>query len=376
MKVLYIGNYRDGTGYGQAAEDYILSLDSVGVNIVCRPLIFSNNTHIPSKRILQIEKKSCDGCDIVIQHTLPVHMQYDSRFSLNIALFSHETDSFIMSGWKEKINNMDMCIVSSKASLDSCEKSGVEIPTYIVHQSRNFSIYNKSYKKLDCIANNMFSSDFIFYTIGEKTRRKNLTSLLKAYFLEFRESESVCLVVKTNDSDKNDFHKYCKSISDGLNIKNHPRVFLISERFSNDDIFRLHSSCDAFVQASYGEGWSIPAFDALGFSKTPIVTNCTGYKEYLDDSVAYMVDYTKDSVFNTDRLDLGMAHGSESWCSISIDQLSKRMRECYALEDGRNKRKKNSLDRTYEFCHEKIGIKFLKVLNNASQKKDSKMGRP
>ena len=26
MKILYIGNYRDGTGYGQAAEDYILSL--------------------------------------------------------------------------------------------------------------------------------------------------------------------------------------------------------------------------------------------------------------------------------------------------------------------------------------------------------------
>jgi len=38
MKILYIGNYRDGTGYGQAAEDYILSLDSVGANVVCRPL--------------------------------------------------------------------------------------------------------------------------------------------------------------------------------------------------------------------------------------------------------------------------------------------------------------------------------------------------
>ena len=38
MKVLYIGCYRDHTGWGQAAIDYILSMDSVGIDVVCRPL--------------------------------------------------------------------------------------------------------------------------------------------------------------------------------------------------------------------------------------------------------------------------------------------------------------------------------------------------
>ena len=374
MNVLYVGNYRDGTGYGQAAEDYILSLDSVGVNVVCKPLIFNNNKHIPHKRIIEIEKRSCANYDIVVQHTLPIHMQYDSRFSLNVALFSHETDSFVMSGWKEKINNMDICVVSNNDNLKSCIKSDVKIPTYVVHQARDFSIYNKNYKKLEEIINNTFSNDFIFYTIGEKTRRKNLTSLLKAYFLEFRENESVCLIVKTDDSEEEDFFKYCKSIASGLNIVNHPRVFLISKRLTDNDIFRLHSSCDAFVQCSYGEGWSIPAFDALGFGKTPIVTNCTGYKEYLDESVAWMVDCYKEPVFNTDRLDSGMMHGSEFWWTVDINELRKKMRECYSEQGQREERKEKSLDRAYEFCHEKIGENFLKVLKKCLQEKKSRHG--
>ena len=108
---------------------------------------------------------------------------------------------------------MDICIVSNNENLKSCIKSDVKIPTHVVHQARDFSIYNKKYKKLEEIISNTFSNDFIFYTIGEKTRRKNLTSLLKAYFLEFRENESVCLIVKTDDSEEEDFFKYCKSIA-------------------------------------------------------------------------------------------------------------------------------------------------------------------
>ena len=36
MKVLYFGHYKEGTGWAQAAIDYILALDSVGVDVVCR----------------------------------------------------------------------------------------------------------------------------------------------------------------------------------------------------------------------------------------------------------------------------------------------------------------------------------------------------
>ena len=36
MKVLYLGCYRDGTGWAHSAIDYILSLDAAGIEVVPR----------------------------------------------------------------------------------------------------------------------------------------------------------------------------------------------------------------------------------------------------------------------------------------------------------------------------------------------------
>ena len=42
MKVLYISNYMDGTGWGNAAINNILALDSVGVEVVPRAITFES----------------------------------------------------------------------------------------------------------------------------------------------------------------------------------------------------------------------------------------------------------------------------------------------------------------------------------------------
>ena len=44
MKVLYVGCYRDGTGWGNAAIDYILSMDKAGIEVVPRPLRLDNTS--------------------------------------------------------------------------------------------------------------------------------------------------------------------------------------------------------------------------------------------------------------------------------------------------------------------------------------------
>lgn len=374
MKILYLGNYRDGTGYGQAAEDYILALDSVGVDVACRPIKFNNLDHVPHKRIRELELNNFKKYDVVIQHTLPVHIQYNSAFDLNIALFAHETSSFKMVGWKRHINNMDCCVVINNQMKEACEESGINIPTYVVNQARDFSLYTKKFDKLDQIKINTNKNDFLFYTIGEQVKRKNLTSLLKAYFLEFSFNENVCIVVKTDINEKEDFSKYCLSISEGLGIKKIPKVFCIKDRLSNESIYRLHNSCDAFVQCSYGEAWSIPAFDAMGFGKTPIVTDCTGYKEYINDNNGWLVKCQKEPIFCSDRITLGIYNGSEDWWGVDINDLRKKMRECFSSKEIRKLKSSNCLESAYEFSYEKIGQTFLKVIKHASEKKISKMG--
>ena len=372
MKVLYIGVYRDGTGYGQAAEDNILALDSIGIDVVCRPLKLNSVEHKPHSRVLELEGKSSRDCNIVIQHVLPIHMEYNGNFEFNIGLFDYETTNFIMSGWQNYLNMMDFNIVINDQMIQSCINSGIKTPLYKVPHARNFSMYTEKYEKLDAITSQISEDNFIFYTIGESTKRKNMSALLKAYFTEFNYSESVYLLVKTNKTN-DDFHEYCSKIIDGLQVKNPPKVVCITDRLSNNAMNKLHISCDAFVQPSYGEAWSIPAFDAMAFGKTPIVTNCTGYKEYIDESVGWLVDCVEEPIFGADRDTDNIYTGYENWYSANINDLKKKMRECYEQEGLRRSKASNALDRAFEFSHEKIGSIFLKVLKNATQKKKTEL---
>ena len=94
MKVLFVGHYREGTGWGNAAIDYILAMDSAGIDVVCRPIkLNSRNVDLP-ERILELENKSSSGSDVCIQNVLPHHMDYNGRFKKNIALYFIETSSF------------------------------------------------------------------------------------------------------------------------------------------------------------------------------------------------------------------------------------------------------------------------------------------
>jgi len=64
MKILYVSHHKEGTGWGQAAVDYILSMDSAGLDVVPRAVKINNrNPNIPN-RILQLERKSSKGFTI------------------------------------------------------------------------------------------------------------------------------------------------------------------------------------------------------------------------------------------------------------------------------------------------------------------------
>ena len=372
MKVLYIGVYRDGSGYGQAAEDYILALDSVGVDVVCRPLKLNSLDHKPHQRVLDLEAKSSRDCNIVIQHVLPIHMEYNGNFDLNIGLFAYEGSNFLMSGWQNYLNLMDLNIVINNQMLDSCKKSNVKTPLCVVPHACDFSKYTDTYEKLDLITSKIDKDCFIFYTVGEPTKRKNLSALLRAYFTEFSHTENVCLVIKTNTKNE-EFENACKKIADGIGIYNNPKIIVISERLTNYGMCKLHNTCHAFVQPSYGEAWSIPAFDAMGFGKTPIVTKSTGYLDYIDESVGWLVDCIEEPIFGADRGETSLYTGYENWFSVDILDLRKKMRECYKEEGLRRSKAINALDRAYEFSHEKVGEIFLKVLKNATQEKKTKL---
>ena len=142
MKVLYIGCYRDLTGWGQAATDYILAMDSVGIDVVCKPLKLNQNLGAIPERIIELESKDSAGADICIQHVLPHYMDYNGRFKKNIALYATETSHFKGSSWASRINQLDEAWVINNEMVEASKRSGVSLPIKVIPHASDVSKFS------------------------------------------------------------------------------------------------------------------------------------------------------------------------------------------------------------------------------------------
>ena len=62
-------------------------------------------------------------------------------------------------------------------------------------------------------------------------------------------------------------YELCKNIKTNLRIypkiEDYHQEVIITEDLNNENIKTLHQSCDCLLNTTHGEGWSIPAFDAM-----------------------------------------------------------------------------------------------------------------
>ena len=181
MKVLYIGNYKDGTGWGNACIGNILAMDSVGIDVVPRAISFEQEDKDYPDRIKELERKFCKksdnlDCDVVVQHTLPHLYCYKAGYK-NIGFYATESDSYEPSAWQYHANLMDEIWVPSEQNLEAAKKSGVKVPIKVVPHSLDMSIYTETQgAKIQ-----EMEHYFTFAFIGEFVERKNLRDLVRAF---------------------------------------------------------------------------------------------------------------------------------------------------------------------------------------------------
>ncbi len=368
MKALYIGVYKDGTGWGKAAQDYILSLDAAGIEVVPRALKLNNRqTRVPD-RILELERQSDKNCDVVIQHVLPHHMDYSGHFGKNIGLYVSETSHFCLSSWPIHLNAMDDLWVPNSSMAKLATKSNIKHSPHIVPHATDTEKFLGSY---EYVLPEELKDRFVFYFIGEAVARKNLKALLIAFHSEFDGNENVGLLIKStipglNDEQaKMEIEALCAHVKDSLKIfpsrDSYIEETIITEYMSEEELMNIHFSCDCFVMPSYGEAWCIPAFDAMGMGKTPIVNNAGGMCDFIDDSVGALISNREEPVFGMLETFADIYTGAENWWSIDILELRKKMREAYESDWG--DKSEAGFDRAFEFSYYNVGKTMEEALN-------------
>ena len=327
MKILFLGYYKEFGGWSEASMGLIKALEATGYDIVCRNVQLTTDVQ-ERKEIEHLEKKKLNNVDICIQHLLPHHLVGSNQFKKNIAYFVTESENISSLPWIRSLKLMGEVWTPCDSCVKEIELNGINV--HKIHHAFDMSVYSKKYKDLGIGQEQAFK----FYTIASASDRKNIENLIKIYFHTFEDRDNVNLIIKTVSAETAvELEKKISQLKNSLRIhknKNkYPKIFLIANTLTQDEIYSLHSSCDCFINISHGEAWSIPSFEAMCFNNTPICTRWGGPSEYIDESnpkTGTLIDYTLSVCEYKNAPFSFLGTGKELWASPNEIQVIEAMK--------------------------------------------------
>lgn len=294
MKILYIAPVRDFSGYAAAARGYINALHQAGVDLVVRPVRYdradSGTEYQPTALEAELMKKPLENIDIVVQHTTPNEMR-PVPGKINIAITAWETTR-IPEYWVKKLNQFDAVMTFCQASVDAFKTCGVTVPVGKIPHTFDIPSYTLDgvQKMTSTSEPNFFDNKFVFYNISQLSTKKGIDVLLRSYLTEFhgKDKDKVLLILKTyidmsnRQSERQKIQSYVANIKNALRLApdEYPPIMVISNTLTEEQIKKIHKTGHAYVCSSRGEGWCIPAFEALAYGKKLITTDWGGMGEF------------------------------------------------------------------------------------------------
>ena len=359
MKILYINNYKDGTGWANAGINNILALDAAGVEVVPRAVRFNNGNSEYPDRIKELEDNNIDDCDICVQHTLPHLYSYNGNYR-NIGFFATESSNFKDTLWHKYCNLMDELWVPSLHTRAAARLSGVTKPIHVAPHSLDMSVYqNVDGNKIDELTNT-----FNFAFVGEFIERKNLQALLKAFHSEFGLLEPVNLFIKTSMADLDTVQQFCQEVKEGLKLRSkYKEEVVIAGMLQRSDYNSVLSQCHSFVMPSRGEAFCIPALEAMALGLPVIYTQHTGMEDFCSGtSITARATPCFGALSTLSNLDTA----NSTWNEIDVIELASAMRTAFmkwrsprAAEESEAAKEK-----ALEYDHKIIGQKLKELLND------------
>ncbi len=365
MKILYIAPFKDKTGYGHAAENTAKAFLAAGLDLVCRNVHLSGGNYETIPEVQQALDKSATGITHTVQCYLPSMMQFRHDCK-NVGQFFWETDNFAASNWQLHLNQLDTVVVHTYTDVEACKKSGVIVPIKRVGLATDPTKYFKTYEDIPLD----FGSSFVFYNVGDFSTRKNTQALIRAYLQTFNRNDDVILVLKTYVSGRSSEDSQ-KIITDEINqikqkmrkslVDNFPRIMLITDRLTDDQLCRLHQLGSAYVTVEFGAGWNIPLFEAKFFGNTIICPDVGGHKSFIRDEQAFLISTHKESCYGmtvescpyTDLYTM-----NEKWDVPYHESICEQLKAAFLVG------KRKTIPDPTSYSYKSIGLKWREILEN------------
>jgi len=155
----------------------------------------------------------------------------------------------------------------------------------------NFEILNDDSSKY-----NPIPSGYKFLNVSRYSYRKGFDVLIKAYMEEFDSTkDDVSLVLFTRHFINTDKFKVpvVNELKEMIRLcknPNPPPVYLCYDKIHDEHKGGMYGWGDCLVSPSRGEGFGLPVIEAAACKMPVICPNHTGLSDFVDNSVAYVLD--------------------------------------------------------------------------------------
>lgn len=321
------------SGYAKAAQEYVKALNQY-VSVNHFELKFDHG-YVPYPKAYPVN---------IIHSTPEWWINYRVPGKLNIGYTVWETDK-LDERWPFYMNAVDIVFVPCEWNKKVFEESGVVKPIYVIPHIL------PEIKEIDKVKDDRY----IFYTIGQWTERKGIHLTIRAFCQAFTSIDNVVLKVKTFGNDYSKFEKgRIKRMTRQIlaQFDNPPKVELLLDEWTDDQISELHANSDCYVSLCRSEGWGLGAFEALGYNNQVIMTGYGGQTEFLP----------KRSLINYNLIPVqGMEHipwynPSQKWAEPNLQEAVFAMRKRY-----KNRYCKLNFNKN-KYSHNTIGNQIVKII--------------
>jgi glycosyltransferase involved in cell wall biosynthesis len=124
--------------------------------------------------------------------------------------------------------------------------------------------------------------------------RKNILSIIEGFQFASGDSFSDILILKLIVPNVGDFRTVSLYDSilprfDGPGCVMDPRVVIIFDYLSDEQMAALYSIADFYISAAHCEGFNLPLLEAMSYGTVPISTRNTAMIDYIDDTNAIVI---------------------------------------------------------------------------------------
>lgn len=253
------------------------------------------------------------GNEVVISQHYPVLVP-DGAYRLKIALFAWEESAVPDHTIHLLARNFDAIISPARTVTNALVDSGLSIPVATIGQPVDVEPYAAL-----ASARKPRGQEIRFLHVSSCFKRKGVDVLLEAWAKAFTSADPVCLVIKTFPNPHNDVEEQLERLA--TRYPDLARVEIINRDVEREELVDFYADADVMVLPSRGEGYNLPALEAMASGLPLIVTGHGGQRDFCSDKEARLIGYR----FASSESHVSGHHSL--WVEPDVEDLAAALRE-------------------------------------------------